>query len=284
MYNATNTDTAFGNFSETFQKVFDQVCPVKETKVKNKELINPWMSPNLIKCSKRKQVLYNKFLKTRSPTDEVKYKNYKNLFQKLIKKAKITYYSNQLDIYKNNSKKTWEIINKITGRSKAKKESLPKNININNKYISEKNEMCKKLNEYFVNVGPELASKINNSNFSFDHYLGNPCPSEIENNDLSFKEFDSALSYLKPNKASGYDDINSNIILHVIDSIRRPLFHTLKLSLKDGVFPQLMKIAKVIPIFKKGDASLLKNYRPISLLPIFSKIYERVVYNRLYKH
>ena len=56
------------------------------------------------------------------------------------------------------------------------------------------------------------------------------------------------------------------------------------LSIKDGVFPDLLKTSKVNPIFKKGDPSLVSNYRPISLIPIFSKIFERVIYNRIYNY
>ena len=63
--------------------------------------------------------------------------------------------------------------------------------------------------------------------------------------------------------------------------LKIPLMNISSLSLKKGIFPEKMKIAKVSPIFKKGDKSILSNYRPISVLPCFSKILERIMYNRL---
>ena len=76
------------------------------------------MTSGLRKSSKRKQLLYNKFLKSRSIVDEKNYKSYKNLFQKLLKKAKSNYYSKQLDKHKSDSKKIWKIINEVTGRER----------------------------------------------------------------------------------------------------------------------------------------------------------------------
>ena len=107
---------------------------------------------------------------------------------------------------------------------------------------------------------------------------------KLNDQELTLDEFEDSISHLKSNKAAGYDDLNSNIVLHIINEIKEPLFHILKLSIREGVFPELLKVSKVNPIFKEGDRSQLSNYRPISLIPIFSKIFERIVYNRLFKH
>ena len=74
------------------------------------------------------------------------------------------------------------------------------------------------------------------------------------------------------------------MLIHILNSIEIPLFHILKLSLKDGVFSSSLKFSKIIPIFKQGDKSLVNNYRPITLIPIFSKLFEKIVFNRIYKH
>ena len=94
-----NTNAAYDIFSEKIQDTFDTFCPIKEVKLKPKEILNPWMTNGLKKSSKRKQKLYNKFLKSRSIKDENNYKTYKAFYQKLIKTAKKTYYSNQLIKY-----------------------------------------------------------------------------------------------------------------------------------------------------------------------------------------
>ena len=60
--------------------------------------------------------------------------------------------------------------------------------------------------------------------------------------------------------------------------------HIFSLSLNTGIFPEQLKIAKITPIFKKGEKYILGNYRPISILPVISKVLERIMYNRIYKH
>ena len=66
--------------------------------------------------------------------------------------------------------------------------------------------------------------------------------------------------------------------------MHKPLLHILNQSLKNGIFPNEIKIARVTPLFKKGSNLDLGNYRPISALPCFSKVIEKIMYNRLYRH
>ena len=89
---------------------------------------------------------------------------------------------------------------------------------------------------------------------------------------------------LKRNKAIGYDGLSGNIIMDVYDSIKVILFKIFKASLEEAVFPEKLKIAKVIPVFKKGDKENIENYRPISIFPVFSKMLECIMYNRLYEY
>ena len=103
----------------------------------------------------------------------------------------------------------------------------------------------------------------NPSNRSF--FLGPVAPSYV-------------LSYahkIKNKISSGHDDISSKLMKITINIIIEPLTHIINQSLKTGIVPSEMKIAKVIPIHKSSDKSVLKNYRPVSLLPAFSKLLEK---------
>ena len=82
------------------------------------------------------------------------------------------------------------------------------------------------------------------------------------------------------NKGAGNDNIGNFIIKRVANEIAKPLTMLFNLSITTGIVPEKLKIAKVIPIYKKDDAEKFSNYRPVSLLPCFSKILERLVYNR----
>ena len=102
--------------------------------------------------------------------------------------------------------------------------------------------------------------------------------------ELTDKEFANAFLTLKSNKSPGYDGISSNVVKTLFDSIASPLKHIFQLSIKTGKFPDSLKIAKITPIFKSGETFCLTNYRPISVLPCFSKVLERIMYNRLMLH
>ena len=89
---------------------------------------------------------------------------------------------------------------------------------------------------------------------------------------------------LKPKNSSEYDEIRCKILKKVITEIAEPITYIINQSLKMGIVPEKMKIAKVVPIYKFKDQNQLNNYRPISLLPVFSKLLEKNMYNITYKY
>ena len=104
--------------------------------------------------------------------------------------------------------------------------------------------------------------------------------SEMENKLLSINE----LKVLKVNKSKGHDDISYNVVSKSFGELCTPLKHIFELSFENGIFPVNLKIAKVTAVYKSGDSSSLSNYRPISVLPCFSKMFERIMYTRLYNN
>ena len=101
---------------------------------------------------------------------------------------------------------------------------------------------------------------------------------------LSMNELKDALYSLKSNKSPGYDGISYNVIKKSFGNLFEPLKYLFNLSIEKGVFPDDLKIARVTPIYKGEGSSDVSNYRPISLLPCFPKILERIMYNRLYNY
>ena len=150
--------------------------------------------------------------------------------------------------------------------------------------IEDESDIATRMNEYFSSIGKTLASKIEASSKTFSSFLPKDNFDKISNKKLTTKEFNIALSSLKRNKGNGFDKISSNIILDVKEKISLPLKHIFSISLQKGIFPDSLKIAKLLPTFKKGAHDIMGNYRPISILPAFSKILEKIMYNRLYNH
>ncbi|XP_065639614.1 uncharacterized protein LOC136072343 [Hydra vulgaris] len=149
--------------------------------------------------------------------------------------------------------------------------TLPKTIKSNDTFLYDKEEIANELNKYFVSVGPNLSQKIPQAVNPISN-LFIPNTSQFNLFELTFEEFECAFKMLKPNKSAGADDINVNIVIKSYEIIKNVFFKIFSCSIRQGIFPNQLKIAKVIPIFKGGDLTNVSNYRPISILSAFSKV------------
>ena len=100
--------------------------------------------------------------------------------------------------------------------------------------------------------------------------------------ELSDDELKSSFDQIKSNKSSGYDEIHPTVVKQAYNLIKTPLKYIFKLSINTGNFPDKLKIARVTPIFKSVEETFLNSYIPILVLPCFSKILERIMYNHRY--
>ena len=146
--------------------------------------------------------------------------------------------------------------------------------------MSQKEEVSNAFGKFFSNVGKDLASKIPDPNHSYSTYMPRPHLDSI----FLFPTDTSEISKLIANlqRKRQHDNITNIILKALGSSIINPLCTIFNKSLSHGQFPQEMKIAEVIPIYKGKDKRLLTNSRQISLLPVFSKILEKIVHRRLY--
>ena len=172
-------------------------------------------------------------------------------------------------------KRTWATMKEIIGSKRSNGASFPKRLVVNNFEIFDQMTIAENFNNFFSEIGPKLASKIPDSIISFEHFLQGDYQI-LEEKPVTDDELNEAI------KSSGYDEISSDVIKHISPLIFDPLKYIFNLSLEKGIFPDQLKIAKVTPLFKKGDNASMDNYRPISVLPCFSKILERIIYNRFY--
>ena len=142
-------------------------------------------------------------------------------------------------------------------------------------------EIVNRFNNYFVDVGPTLAQKNPITNISPRYFLSSRNPSTYALYLTSPDEVIWVVNSLESKTSAGYDFISMQLIKSIIPFIVQPLSELINESFVTGSFPNKLKIVRVCPVFKGGDAAYFSNYRPISILPSFSKIYERLVYNRL---
>ena len=146
--------------------------------------------------------------------------------------------------------------------------------------VHNKPETTDAFNDFFTNIGQKLASEMPKSSETFETYA-NKVSVKMESKPLLTKKLKDTFFSLK---ISGVDNVSFNIIKKYFGVLCEPLIYLFKLFLEKRVFPDDLKIAKVTLICKVGDNSNISNYRPISVLPCFSKILERLMYNCLYKY
>ena len=176
-------------------------------------------------------------------------------------------------------KKTWNIIKGVINRNKSSR--IQEKFKLNDGSITtDGNIICSHFNDFFINIGPNLANRIKSPNIPTKKYLGDMNKYSIFLEPVTQKEIHDIIKSLKDG-APGHDEITAHIMKFCSHHIEPPLVHTCNLSLNEGIFPQEMKLANVKPLFKSGESIVFNNYRPVSLLCVLSKVFEKVMYSRL---
>ena len=157
-----------------FRTVFDiiwYIFSTKKIKTKAKDLQSPWTTNGIKKSSRRNQRLHNKLLKNRNEDNETEYKNYKKLFEAIKKRSKKKDISKLILTFKNNIKKTWEIIKDSIGKGKCNNQNFPKKVIVDNIAIRDETQIAENFNKFFTEIGPKLAKEIQTSTIKFDDYV-----------------------------------------------------------------------------------------------------------------
>ena len=186
------------------------------------------------------------------------------------------YYDKKLHESKNNLRSTWRVLNDLINRRKPKVKSNT-TFKAENQEISDPVAIANKFCQYFSSIGPNLAKGIQSST-SHKTFLSGTFNQSIF---LDLATEEEIITIANQFQSGGHDNIPMSIIKQSINLISAPLTHIVNLAIMHGIVPDQMKIGRVVPIFKAGDKSIFSNYRPVSILPCFSKFLERIVYNRI---
>ena len=278
--NALSADISYQNFITKFSSIFEDSFPMRRFRLNRKRAPRkPWVTPGLAKSCSTKEKLYKKFTKNPSLENKLKYIAFRNKLNTLLRKSEQSYYYNKFEYYKSDIKSTWRIIKNLLNT----RDQSPLNdvFTVNGSKTDDKTTIAHKFNEYFANVGSSLAAKIPKSDINHRSFLKGDFKNSFVLHETDANEIISVVKSLKPNKSVGYDNIPLDTVLLSLPYIADCLSTIINKSFYQGTVPDLLKIAKVCPIHKKGDKSDVSNYRPISILPCFSKIYEKLVHNRL---
>ena len=175
------------------------------------------------------------------------------------------------------------MINKLLNRNKDKQQ--PSRIRDEKGNIINRADMiADRFNNYFSSIANNLKSEMDpeTRRMNFTGFMGPYQNKSIVLEPVISGEIRYIINNFK-NKSTLDTKISSLKIASSHTLFLDELTLVLNESLRLGIFPEQLKIAKVVPVHKGGDKTLVENYRPISLLTTFSKIFEKVMYNRLYK-
>lgn len=280
IYRCKDANLATNLFIEKL-KMLTNKNTVRAYKKINKK-IKPWVTEGLITSMKKRDTLHlackNQPFNTKLKEH---YKKYRNKLNNLIERAKTAHLKKQIEDTKGDKKRIWGVINEVT-KYKKKQDGDIKEIQIQGESVPvDKNpkKVANFFNKYFSEVGIS-----NNQTPDLDSTELHPHNSNFYLKPITIKELEETIHKMKGGSAPGHDGINTNTVKYIKKYISGPLCFIYNLCFKSGIFPNQFKKAIICPIYKKGDARLVNNYRPISLLSVFSKLFERCIKNRLVKY
>ena len=279
-----NVDDSFKAFTEKVNMVLDKYAPLVTKVVPSKYIIRDlWMTPGLLKSSFVLEKLYKKCIgKDKDSTEHTDYVSYRNRYNNLKRFAKKKYYSDRISEFRNNSKKLWSTLNELIGK-KNDKSIISDTFIIDDKPVTDPNTISNEFCKYYSSIGNTFASKIPDSKYGSERFLKGNFPHSLFLQPTDSDEIMKIICNLKNKKSYGFDGISSSIFKNFAHELSSPISEIFNMSISSGIVPDIMKIAKVIPVYKsKGDAKLFTSYRPISLLPVLSKLLEKIIHKRLY--
>ena len=268
---------------QLYELIFGTLNLHAKTKSKRvKTQLKPkWMSEEINEARHKRDMFHKR-------SDMTNYRIWRNKVTQLIKEAKTKYYQNAIE---ENEKvgDIWKCLRELNPKNNYCTPNLLKN---NGENSTNTIDIVNTFNDFFLNLSKQISS-CDTDNSRTLHVLSQYTDTKLRKNQqfkISFIDEDEVFSMLRKlnvNKSAGTDSLGPRILKLAAPVIAKPITHLINMSIKEGVFPDDLKMAKVTPIYKKGERSDPGNYRPISILPTLSKIIEKHVASQLrdfFKH
>ena len=270
-------------FFTKINELLNRYMPLRKvTPREYKRRFKPWITDNILQKNKA----FKKYMKCKLTQPilkeqiNAKYKAITNEITALSQQCKNDYYNQYFTENKDNLQKVWNGIKEIVN-IKSKNHNHPTCILENNKTITSPREIANSINRYYTPAVSEiLKARKYEGNKSHTDFLTNLLAETFVVYECDQTEIEIIINSLNPRKAIGPNSIPTDILHLLKKEISYQLTKIFNISLSNGVYPDLFKIAKAIPIFKTGSQLCTSNYRPISLLSNLNKILEKL---RLYE-
>lgn len=282
VYEENECEKSFDIFHDLLKLFYDLCFPLLRVKIGKKVTKNKWITKGLKKSCVKKRLLYYKYQHEaiNKQINQKNYLNYTKILKRCIQKSQKINNNKYILNSKSKCRASWNIIkNNI---SLIKDKNYIDKIKNNDITYNKPNDISNLFNDFFINL------KTHGNNVNISNAKDNKYNKYITNttNSMFIKPIDEfeiikIIKTLNNTNSAGYDEINTKIIKNCADIIASPLTYILNKSFEQGTFPSRLKISIVKPIYKKGDPTEMGNYRPITLIPVISKIFEKAMSDRM---
>lgn len=276
VFNCDSIEDSFNYFHTELCLLYNLCFPKYNVKVMNNKNKSNWLTKGIRSSCLTKRHLRISYYKTKTKTTKTQYRNYSKLLKKCIKTSQFLRNKEYIDKSKNKCRATWQLINNDENNFKINTiDHLTMN---SNDIINDPTRIASEFNQYFINL-PKIYIPTNNNSAI-------PKPIEINNSTffltpVDILEIKNIIKSLNNTYSTGYDEICTKILKTCIDELSPLLTHLVNVSFINGIFPSKLKFSVVKPVFKKGEKDCISNYRPITLIPVISKIFEKAFHKRL---
>lgn len=275
-------DMGINTFLKCFYKVFRNSYRKRKCKInlKNKTQLK-WITKGIRTSSKMKRFLCARNGNNLEPS-VLKYKTmYVRLYRKIVSKAKKHAIMTQINTSKNMGKEIWKVVNKCTNKEKVLQREL--RFKVDGQIVVDPDEITNLLVNQFDYKGAADGNVGNHATELHNRYT-DKISSDMQIAPTTPNEICTIVKKMENKHSCGYDEMPICLVKEHIEVLAEPLSDYFNKCIKEAIFPEQLKIAKVIPVYKKGSKSDPKNYRPISLLPLLSKLFEKILKFRLLAH
>lgn len=277
-----NVDDMCSVLFNCIKKEFDSCLSLKKVQSKTKTIFSDWATPEIHEKRLRLYDLYDQRSVDRRPEFLEYVKNFSKSFKQMCAAAKSDYLSKKIVNSSDKVKTVWKVINDETGKTKVKDRHY--SLQINDTIVNSDQEVACQFEQFFSNIPAETTKFLNSSPDAAGLLLHMNVP---ECTDI-FK-----FTYVTPNiviktfrslnlkKTEDLWGLSVKVLHSIVEVIAPHLADIFNKCIDTGVFPDLMKHSKIIPLFKSGTKSDPTNFRPISILPALSKVFEKLILNQL---
>ena len=280
--NTDDVNVVVSKWTNIFSLILEKHAPTRNRRVSDK--FCPWLNSDFKLMCKARDKLKKRAIRSNSELLMQSYRHIRNQVNKLNGQLKREYFTKKIASCEGDLKDTWKTINNVLNKKSKTTNIL--SINIDGKQISTSADIAESMNNFFCTIGETLSDKIPKAKNPLleNDYDVNPRKTKFEFHVIDTFQLCKVFGKFKTSKGCGTDGIASYFLKIALPVISESLCDIFNLSIATGCFPDSWKIARVAPIFKSGQTNDRSNYRPISVLPVLARVFEKLIFNQLYDY